>query len=123
MGDVVVVADLFSIQFAAILLDSGRDTGGGCGLGARAIVVVATGLRILSSRLLSAMACFAENKAAARKAISGFGMCIDLRSTALVACACANAERNNRRGQWDRRFGGNVSLTTCPQLCDTRLRI
>ena len=123
MGDVVVVADLLSIQFAAVLLDSCRDTGGGYRLGARAIIVVANGLRVLSSRLLATMACFAKNKAAASKAISGFGMCIDLRSTALVACARANAERNNRRGQWDRRFGGSVSLTTCPQLCDTRLRI
>jgi hypothetical protein len=101
MGDVVVVADLFSIQFAAVLLDSGRDTGGGYKLGARAIIVVATGLRVLSSRLLSAMAYFAENKAAASKAISGFGMCIDFRAIASIACVYANTVYYRRSGKGD----------------------
>ena len=114
MGDVVVVADLLSIQFAAVLLDSVECANGQRGLGSRAINAMLIGLRFLSRGDLLALADLSENEAAASKAISGFGMCIDLRAIARISCVHTNTACYKRSGKWDCCLRCIVSFAISP---------
>jgi hypothetical protein len=122
MGDVVIVVDLFSIQFATVLLDTGAYANSQCGLGGGKINAVLIGLRFLFRGELLALANLKENETAASKTISGFRIGIDFRAIASIACVYANTAYYRRSGKVDCCLRCSVSFAIGSQLRDTRLR-